>query len=287
MQAPPVLYKNGCSERIRAGFQEGSVSVRAVTKRLTLDWRASATTNSMQAPQDPTIIDMVKNAVDGNVWQRATQSFTLRFEPTACTVVDGSRIVVCGISSTGRTVIELWLLSWPLVMPQPVTSVGTGLTSVSITLPSIGATQQLYSADVQGKRFVRNITPLRRASGPATEALVQFFDSNDLYSLSLGSGTLTLLATATGGPLGPIGVLVHHCQNNIAFGDRPEYGYSYIFGNGLSSPFALASPAQYPTLILLDSDRDGDVDFKQELVDSDYLAQGWGLATNFNLWWRP
>ncbi len=282
---PVTLTANNALEQVRAGYQAGRVSTSAVNKRVRIEWTAMALMNGSSPTEDAW----------GNTslrWSTDTQDFTTRYWPTACCVLDNSSLVVCGKTQAGDTIIELWPLEWPDPMPLPVTSIQTGVTKVGIALPMLGTKTTLYTGNAVGKQLVRNACGIRRSTGSAANLLIQFDDSNDIYTLDLTTHALALLASATnsGGALGIVPSLATGEQDYVEFGDKiggAETGYTYTFGyTRWGSPMCVYDP-NYQTLILLDANRDGIIEATRYYTNDQRVAGGWTDSTNFANYWKP
>lgn len=280
---PPTLIRGGSSEQIRIAHQAGRVTTFAAEKEVRIAWTAMALLNGPQPPE-------AHWADSQYEWATDDQVFTTRHYPTASCVVSGSMVVVCGKTDSGDTLIESWLLAWPSPMPAPSTNVQTGVTSVGIALPSLGARTELYKATVIGRALVRNVTSLRRSMGAPQHLVLQFDDSNDIYSLDLATKTLTLLGSSSS-PGGSLGVLpLTSGQDCLLFGNKiggSETGYSYTFAETRwGSSMAVEDP-NFVTMVLVDSDRDGVIDNVRQYTNAQRKADGWTELVNFANYWNP
>ena len=269
---------------IRKGYQEGRIRTSSVEKQVFIGWTSSAIAN--QPPVWTAQWSPQGNALDGNKAQSGIQEFSTRYFPTASCVLAEDAIVVAGITTAGETVVERWSLAWPTPMPSPLAN-QAGVTAVSVALPSRAGVRRVYSADVVGRRYVRNLCALRRASGPPTDCLVQFYDSNDLYSLNLNTGQATLVASAVNasGALGMVPGLQPKNHSAISFGNRTGVGYAYTLRRGMKSSLATGSPTAPPVVVLVDGNRDGVVDSALQMTAADYAQQGWSNLNNYESWW--
>jgi len=223
-------------------------------------------------------------------WATNDQVFTTRFYPTACCVIEGVSMIVCGKTDLGDTVIERWLLEWPSPMPAPATNVQSGVTSVGIALPSLGARSELYKANTPGRLLVRNITGIRRSAGPCENLLVQFDDSSDICSLNLATKAIVLLGSAAnqGGTLGLLPVTQE--QDCLLFGDKiggTETGFSYTFSVTRWASSMIVEDPSFVTMILVDSNRDGSIDAVRQYTNAQRKSDGWIELQNFADYWKP
>ncbi len=282
---PYVLRANQGAGALRMGCQEGRVRTTSVEKKLLITWTSSAIAN--QQPAWTAQWSQQDNALDGNRAQGGAQEFSTRYFPTASCVLGPDALLIAGITPGGSTVIERWNLAWPSPMPVPMVNPQTGVTSVSVALPSRTSSKRLYDADVVGRRYVRSLCALRRQSGAPTECLVQFYDSNDLCSLDLASGQVTLLASAVSasGVLGLVPGLQPKNHSYIAFGDRISVGYKYTLGRGMKFLPVPGNPNAPPVVVLVDTNRDGTIDAVLQMTELEYAQQGWANLSNYENWW--
>lgn len=287
-QAPtiPAPLLTGRSHRsIRRGCQQGRVTFNAVAQQVGVLWTASPTTNRPPSFDAPGTIDFSTDVVDLERTESGQQTFSVTFRPTAAGVIDNESVLVGGVSRQGKTVIEVWQISWPLSVAGPVTNVETGVTSVELVLPGLGTQTRLYADNVAGRRYVRNVCGLEREDAATTEALVLFYDSNDLYRVDLSTGVLNLVASANdvSGDLGLIPDLKRRVYSALSYGHRTGAGYCYQL---FVAPRACVLPATTDnTLILIDDNRDGELESFLALSASEYASQGWHLLSNYTEWW--
>jgi hypothetical protein len=275
---PFELQEGYSTTVVRWGYQRGQPSHEALVPKIVIDWTAGELVNAQPNYSSPTF-DISENAINGHKYEVGQQQFGTFFVPTATCVVDKSYLLVGGLSRQGKTIIEKWELSWPMEIPAPVIDLETGLSSVPVVLPSLGTKTRIYAEDVPGRTWVRNLCGLRR-QGQAAEALVQFYDSNDIYTIDLATGHLTFLATAGSGATFTIPALTNHKYVAINYGDRSGIGYSYSFVRGY------ADQTTVPTVILIDVDRNGSIDNFLELNDAEWNSQGWSQQSNYANYWQ-
>lgn len=174
--------------------------------------------------------------------------------PTAAAPLTGRRLLVAGKDRNGATRIELWTFG----SEQYAQSSGGAL---AVVPPALQEVELLYGADVEGRRLVRNIVPMRTDGG--TRALVQFHDSGDVHVLDWsGAPTLTLVAAASGALADLVNV-----DRDYAFGGlHMTFGAVYVFAN--SEQVAL------DPIVFVDSDVDGTIDWYTALDEPTYAALG-------------
>lgn len=271
------------SGMVRKGYQAGAVTINPIAKEVRIEWESSALQNSL--PTFPLPYDPATNSLGGNKARSSNQTVSTRFHPTAVAVSDRVNILVVGINDQDKTVMELWTLGWPAQMPAPMTSMQTGITDVAIVHPTVSANRFYAQPSGPGLRYVRNVCAMRRPSGAATHAVVQFHDSGDLHIVSFATGTLSLLGSSTNGSgtLGLISSLSPSDQYVAKFGDRNGTGFVYMFVRGLSP--SIGNAATPPTLVLIDADRNGAIESYVNVSYPDWMPQGWGSLSNYNNWW--
>jgi hypothetical protein len=221
----------------------------------------------------------------GGVTQE-TQSFTTRYFPLTSAVLDASRVLVAGVDADGLSVIELWNLGWPAVMPAPAIGVGgSGPQSVNVVLPQRSVVR-IYQAAASGLDFVANMTALRRSAGDPVQALVQFRPSLDIHVLDIPAGTLTLLASGTsgGGQLGQVPELQQHYFNHFYSKQHVSSGFVYFLVEQRRHANAVQRP---PALLFFDTDMNGTLDSHATVQAVDFYGPGlWSDSAQYVEWWK-
>jgi hypothetical protein len=145
----------------------------------------------------------------------------------------------------------------------------------------------LYTADEAGRRYVAALAGLRVQGAETEAALVQFYDSQDVYVLDLNVHTLLLLASANapGAIFSAPESLSVTDHTGITCADRTDVGFVYTFSRGKGDLTWLDQPYDTPILTLIDSDRDGDVDSFLQLSDEQFTQGGWDDLSNYTDWW--
>lgn len=284
---PVALRLKSSPNQMRRGFQSGGVPfLRAESRQVEIHWQACGLLNGA-APVDMSNFDLQTDSVDGHVWHYGTQPLAVRYYPTAVCVVGDDTLVVAGINDHGHTIIEKWVFVWPQPMPGKVSSPTTGLTGVNVVLPIRQTVKVLYSGDVLGKKYVRNLAPVQVVSGTPTSILVQFHDSSDVYSMALSDGAHTLIAGSAGGGgvLGAIPALSVGAHHYLKAMDHKTLGFIYRFEPGMR--YARPGPMQlvHSFIILQDADRDGAIESHFVLSGAGFLSQGLDKLSNYEQWW--
>lgn len=212
----------------------GEVSVQPRDRTVTIDW-----------------------AFDDESGQRVfgEQAFRVDYWPTAAASVE-ERLIVAGLRPTdGNTIIEAWTLAYP----SPPTN--------ATFEASITGSRVLYDANAAGLSEVRLMKRLERAGAPSEAVLIQFTDSEDLYSFDLQSSTLSQVFTSAQVP-----ALSEPYWAYVWAGDHPTKGFVYVY------QYALGGDV-HDSLVLFDAGRDGDVDSWQVLDSAGWAAQLGSPAT--------
>lgn len=278
---PYVLRHRGGAGAIHKGFQRGIVNTDAFAKSVTIDWAASAI---MDQPPDYTLVwDSDNRTLGPYKTQSRTQMFQTRFYPTASCIISQSSALVSGVTTSGRLTIERWDFVWPSPMPAPATDTASGVVSVPVTLPSRSMVRTVWSEDLTpGRYFVKILRAIASSNADPASCLVVFYDSNDVYTLDLVDGSMSLLASATD-PNGQLGIVASLSPNThywSEFGNHISAGFVYHLGRGLDlqPPPTAGDPLE---CIFVDADRNGTIDSVLQLTTSEYLSQGWNDSTSY------
>jgi len=279
---PLDLVQSFAEGQILNGFQRGEVHLRATTQTVSFAWSTSFYYADESQPVDWSLpFDMDHLSLGGWAWRSSNQYVPTRYFPTAACIINDKSLLICGYTNAGKTVIERWVLNWPSPAPAPHINQSTGIGHVPISTPTVGNVTRIYDADIAGQTIVRACCQLRRPNGePATEVLVVFDDSSDIFRLALGDGSLSVVSLGiAGGPIAPSGV------KRIQYGDKADSGFAYRFEPVDPWPF-LESPSPTETrLILLDGNRDGTLDGFIKPTSAAYVAGGWHDSLNYNKYW--
>jgi hypothetical protein len=273
---PPNDLRAGTANRpLRAGFQKGLVSTDTIRRSVDFLWGAGATVNQAQYRNyipslDPT--EPMPTAID-------VVSFGTRYYPNAVAVLDGSCVLVAGGTEDRNTVIERWDFTWPIPMPVPQTDPTTGITTVALQVPDRRGISRIYLGTAPPDRRVRSMCGLVKEGALSSHALVLWSDNGDIGLLDIESGATSVLAS----PENAAGALVIPSlgsvpYNHIGFAERFDLGYTYE----LYRETVLGSrTAVWPATVLIDSDRDGEIDGFRVLDRAMWLAEGWNDPAEF------
>lgn len=283
---PMAIRENGGGGKLHKGFQSGSLKTSAYEKTLVISWHASAITN--QEPDPSLSWNPAESAWGTHKSASGVQEISRKYYPTAAARVGSDAVLVSGIDDQGKTVIEKIGLNWPNPMPAPITDIQTGFSQVHLVNPNIGREKRLYDADVPGKRCVSAMSELRRSDGDPQQFVLIFEDSKDVYvgNLTGDNIDLTLLASRTNdqAPLGAIAALQGDDLTVIGARDHKTAGFVYTFVRKIRHSYPEPSAAM-PTLVLVDSDRNGTVESFLTLDPTQWAQQSWGKTSSYNEWW--
>ncbi len=228
----------------------GSVRIGTDKREIRLTW-------SWHAPSDP-----------GTHYSSLNQTFTTAFQPTSADSLAGGSLLVAGLNgTTGRTVIELWKFTPPTTVP--VTDILTGEASYEMSPMPLESRRTLFSEKVTGMAGVRCMFSM---SSNNSKALVQFWDSKDLYEMSWGGA-------------GPVLWTILYSESVCPALGKSEYD-AFWRGNHTTRGFVyvMADEDNYcvqPTLFLFDADRDGSIDSWKTVDVREHEDPDLRLTTNF------
>jgi hypothetical protein len=224
----------------------GSIRLDCTGKSVSIGWEYSA-------GGDFTDVELL----DG--YER--QMVTVGYWPTYAEVVDSTTVLVAGKDRSGDTRIERWTVTLPIVTQL----VGGG--GYSVEVQPLADIEVLYDAAVVGKDMIRTMFRVR---GKPSSALVQFYDSGDLYEINWGVApySLTTVLAASAEPA------LTQVYNAFDAGDHSSLGYVYILADN-------ANFFSVPALILVDSNRDGTMDGHYTMTWQAYHAAGLDNAANY------
>lgn len=195
-----------------------------------------------------------------------------RYWPTRVTGIDGNTLLVAGKKGTGETLIEIWRFRAPTVVTN-----SSG--NPSILPGSLASVERVYNADQQGKDMVLGMMPLLGSGG--TKALVQFYDSRDLYELDLVTHALVRVATpgtASGSVLQHPG-LAQYSWRGFRAGEHDQDGYVYILRLGERRG---EDPDEKNMAALYDSDKDGQLDSIIMIGTTDWETLGYNSGWTYH-----
>jgi hypothetical protein len=284
----PYELQRGCADRtLRGGYQRGGVTFRAFESALEIQWTANALNNSTSPPDFTLPYHFETDSIGSYANHHAQQTLPTRFYPTACCVVDSTYFLVAGVTTQGAAIIERWELAWPSPMPTPAMDATDGRTHVHVATPAVARRERLYETAPLAQRYVRNLAGLQRSAGPTQAVLVQFHDSSDVLRLDLTTRQFTTIASGSNSSatLGQVPSLATNCERWVEFGDRIGLGYAYRFRIGTPWTMTGSTVGAPPSLVLIDQDRDGELDQFVELFPSESRTGGWWDLANFANWW--
>lgn len=232
---------------------DGSVSVsirlRTDTKQVKLGWRFYS--------NFPTLNTGIVSH---------TQVFTTRYWPTYACGNGEDSVLVAGQDIAGKTVIERWDFNMALLAPEAPAGFE----------PAPRATvTPLYSDDEPGRQIVLQMRPMLAAPH---KVLVRFLDSRDVWIFDTVSTTWTQIAGP--GPSEPSGVLVQAALSGkfgaLSGRDHVSQGHVYIFG----APGSFVA-TNFVSVVLVDSDEDGDIDSTLALSNSAWASGAWSDPASY------
>jgi hypothetical protein len=188
------------------------------------------------------------------VWERGSSSgsdeYPTQYVPTTLLAPSPDSLLVAGKRDDGRTVIELWTFDASVLPPRRIA-------------------RTLYDEAREGRDMV---ALLLRVPGSGRSCLVQFWDSRDLYEMTLDSpASLRLLASPTPKPGALTVPPLRRSFDQVWSADHVSRGFVYQLGT--------ESPE--PSLILVDADRDGRLDRYVLVSSAEWGESGWGDGTAY------
>ena len=271
---PPIQRNKSGAGKIHNGFQSGEIECDVMAGEFQINWSASQIENLQP---DYSLLWNGDDIIGTHKVTFASQTFAVRFFPTAACVVSKDAILIGGVNRAGETVIEQWSLTWPSPMPCVVVD-SAGISSVSPVLVGRSGVESVYKGAQVGMHLVRSLSVLRKASGAPQQVLAQFDDSGDVYAIALDGSSYVLIASSIilSGTLGKIPGLVGSDQTSMMFGDHIEEGYTYLLGRSLAGTLPSNPAPNYPYYVMLkDANRDGVLDGSQEITFDEFFRQGW------------
>jgi len=196
----------------------------------------------------------------------ARQIITLPYWPTDAIGLSDVEIAVGGKMSRGATVIETVEISTPTL----VFDIATG--DPTLIPSAVGDRAYVYLESTIGRDMV---VWLRNMKYDTSNMLIHFHDSGDVYRLNLATEVLTLQASATPVTGVPYVPELAGTYDEVWGGDNIALGYVYVL-NEYGSP---------DSVVLIDSNRDGDVDSHVVVADSaTWASMGLSDAGNYSDW---
>ena len=198
--------------------------------------------------------------------------YPLSYQPTDVDMLGDDIMLIAGVDSYGKTIIERYKFRWPTVASHPFAMHPSGAVRYILEYPAHTGTKRCYEGDVPGKKLVRFLLGLMGTeSGKAKHALVQFHDSSDVYTVNTGTDMMTQLAssTVTAGTLGHVPSLGDGHDFSWK-ADHDDYGYIYVFG--FEDNVDSSDP---PTLVFVDDNRDGLIDSYLTVPAGSWIGTEW------------
>lgn len=184
-------------------------------------------------------------------------------------------MLVAGLDAEGAAVLELWSLRWPDPMPGPAADPVSGYRAVEVAFPELDEVRRIPVDALAVQGGVHGLIELAGPPELGPRALVRHGARGEIHTLDLASGGLTLLASADapGGRLGEIAELADSRLRFLRAGVHRSAGQAYVLGP--PPAFCARGAASHRYLVLLDGDRDGQLDLHVVLCRATYLAEGW------------
>lgn len=183
---------------------------------------------------------------------RAKQVEPLDFWPTSVAALTESLVLVAGRRQNGKTIIQKWI-----IIPPLVTTLVNG-SGVHLTPQAVASKTLVFSTSQPGMKDVAWMLPRIRGNGDSTTSVfVQFWDSKNVYSVDLLTGSAQIQAS----PTANVAPLV------LPELDRPFDEFSY--GMHVTEGFVLMlarQDVQGPTVLLQDNPVDGTLDVATRLT---------------------
>jgi hypothetical protein len=227
VKRPPTAstMKHCLTNLVHSKHVRASVELDSGERRIEVEWRYS-----------PSATFLFEDSV------RQSQTRSTTYWPTAVEVIGSDRILVAGKDpETGATLIETWTLRAPkFEVPPPTPELWPQ--------PDLAAEVALVHRSATADRdIVRAMLAVR---GKPSSVFVHFYDSRDLYEFdwSAPQKPMSLVLSAKSQPL-----LSTDGWNSCWGGDHKTHGFVYVFAE-------LDCVPTVPSLVLVDSNRDGVVD---------------------------
>ncbi len=271
MQAPPPfesrvrppdaltgLRKESTKVRVDASNMDGEVVFDSLERALHFTWRWKYT-----------------GELASHGWQLSHQTEATAFWPTEVASLGGNRLAVAGKARrTGHTVLHVWTMDPPSSIPPPGVEVGTGETLFPELALIVTDRDLVYDAAVPGRGLVQFMFANH---GAPDEIFVQFWDSRDLYLLDMNTNDLSLVLSSSRGHGVPwVAALANDYEHRFS-ADHSAQGYVYVM-----APAYESSDSAPDTLVLIDADRDGDLDSWRTYDEDAYSQLGLTNAEEFN-----
>lgn len=205
----------------------------------------------------------------------AHRNYGVRYWPTAVLALSTDRILVSGRRTNGRTVVELWTLS----PPEIVSSITPGGTSAETMVLGTRTVDEVMDT---GDSQQNTIQHMWLAKNTTTEkVLVHFWSSKDIALLEVATGTVEIQVTGT---IPQPGVLHEPLLTQRwvwAMGplDHQDHGVVYILR--LTEDIDDHDPTVIDRLLVVDSDRDGDLDLTWPMSAADFEANGFNDPSRY------
>lgn len=194
------------------------------------------------------------------------QEIATSYWPTsAINLANKSTLVVAGKRKLGNTVIESWEFLRPKLVTPPIGS--------PYLKSATQSSKVVYDEAAQGRDIVRFMV---RELGQPNRIFVQFNDSSAVNRFDLGvePATHSVVAVASGSPGSALLVpRLADSFTDVWSGNHLTRGYAYVF---LNSNVDAIDP-----LVLLDANRDAQLDSWQTVTGPQWSADGWADSSNY------
>ena len=176
---------------LQRGNQVGFVSCSTWDRTVNIFWSASPLMN--EKPDWDNALQQWEDLID--VLDNDYQEYPVAFYPNLAEVIDANTLLVAGATADQESIIEKWTLKWPAVEEEPALDPQTGKLSVEVILPVEITTQLIFLGGTRNDpQFIRAMCGVATQEDGVVASLVLFHESNELYTLDLGSNELSLLA---------------------------------------------------------------------------------------------
>lgn len=263
---------------LQRGNQVGFVSCSTWDRTVNIFWSASPLMN--EKPDWDNALQQWEDLID--VLDNDYQEYPVAFYPNLAEVIDANTLLVAGATADQESIIEKWTLKWPAVEEEPALDPQTGKLSVEVILPVEITTQLIFLGGTRNDpQFIRAMCGVATQEDGVVASLVLFHESNELYTLDLGSNELSLLADPMldQGWLGMIPELGRHYYDGVLRSEKVSGEFIYKF---------LRNPRRndinengQPSLVLLDANQDGVLDGHLVLTADEWVTQGWADVNNY------
>ncbi len=225
---------------------DGEVEYFMTEKSISIEW---AVTYSPGGPSDPHL---------------SVQTEATRFWPTEVSGAGPGKLAVAGKDArTGNTVIEIWEFTLPSPFPAPYVDPASGETVYPQIHIPVTSRKVVFDEQTAGKSLV---WALFSHHALKDHLLVQFWDSRDLYTLDIETGSLTLLLSPSPNQGVPQEPNLANDYVDRWSANHTTHGYVYFFSPKGNKGLDL--------LALFDRDRDGQIEEHRTLSRQEFKQLG-------------